>query len=550
VESVALELERRDNRRFLRVRWTTVVLLVIVGWALYLRLHGVGWGLPYNFLNPDEGTIVPKAFHIAGGHLDPRFFYYPSLFFYLLAGLYRVIGLFWHPAVGPMFRFGTFTIDPGPYYLAGRLLVVALGTASVYLVYRLGREAFSSSVGLVAAAFLAVEPLHVRYSHVAVTDVPATAFALLAMFLLLRAARGGGRRWLLAGAIAAGLATSIKYNLGMLVIPATVAGLIVGRPQEPARLRARHATLARAWFVMRRVYVPMLLAFIVTTPFAILDAGRFVHDFARQNQIVASGWLGYEHVGNSYWYNFSVNLAGALGLVLLSLVLAGLAYALWRHSLVDLIIAPYAALYFLYVSSWHALPDRYLLPIVPLLLVLAARLCVALSHIRLKLPRLVIAPAVATVLCAAIVLPLSDSMAYDRSLSGVDMRSVAKQWVERHIRPGVAVASDTYGPPLVTSKDLRFFVAAGIASPFYNVYPLKLPVPGGFVVWPTLAQLRHDGVRYVIVSSSVYDRITAAARQYPRQAAFYWHLRRSAKLVKVFRPQKDERGPWLKVYSI
>lgn len=550
MESEALELERRMGWRLSRLRWTTVALLVIVGWALYLRLHGVGWGLPYHYLNPDEGAIVPRAFHIATGHLDPRFFYYPSLLFYLLAALFRVIGLFWHPAVGSLFSQGTFTIDPGPYYLAGRLLVVSMGTASVYLVYRLGREAFGTTVGLVAAAFLAVEPLHVRYSHVAVTDVPGTAFALLAMLLLMRAARGGGRRWLLAGAIAAGLATSIKYNLGMLVIPATVAGVVVAGRSAPSGLRARRAALARAWFVVRRVYVPMLLAFIITTPFAVLDAGRFVHDFTRQNQIVARGWLGFEHIGNSYWYNFSVNLAGALGLVLLALALAGLAYALWRHSIVDLMIAPYTAVYFIYVSSWHELPDRYLLPIIPLLLLLAARLCVGVGRARLRLPRLVMVPAIATVLCAAMILPLSDSMAYDRSLSGVDMRSVAKQWVELHIQPGVAVAADAYGPPLVTSQDLPFFNAAGMTSPFYDVYSLELPVPGSVNYWPTVAQLRHYGVHYVIVSSSVYDRILAAASQYPLQTSFYWHLHRYGHLVKVFRPAKGQHGPWLKVYAI
>ena len=53
-----------------------------------------------------------------------------------------------------------------------------MGTASVYLVYRLGRVAFGRPAGLLAALFLAVAPLHVAYSHMAVTDV--TAVALLA----------------------------------------------------------------------------------------------------------------------------------------------------------------------------------------------------------------------------------------------------------------------------------------------------------------------------------------------------------------------------------
>ena len=65
-----------------------VVLVGLLALALALRLHGVTSGLPYNFLNPDEGTIVPKAFNVARGHLNPQFFFYPSLYFYLLAAVY------------------------------------------------------------------------------------------------------------------------------------------------------------------------------------------------------------------------------------------------------------------------------------------------------------------------------------------------------------------------------------------------------------------------------------------------------------------------------
>ena len=128
----------------------------------------------------------------------------------------------------------SWVVDPTPFYLAGRLLVVAFGGASLYLVYRLGKAAFSPLVGLLAALFLAVEPVHVRYSHVAVTDVPATAFSLLALLLLVGAAQGRGRRWLVAGAVAAGLATSVKYNLGMLFIPATVAWWYVSKKERGA----------------------------------------------------------------------------------------------------------------------------------------------------------------------------------------------------------------------------------------------------------------------------------------------------------------------------
>ena len=271
-------------------------------------------------------------------------------------------------------------VDPGPYFLLGRLLSVAMGTASVYLVYRLGRDGFGRAAGLLAALFLAVAPLHVAYSHMAVTDVTAVAFSLLALVLLQLAVRDGRRgaagaggarrrapsegdqapldwrgrvaaglaaerraaRWLVLGALAAGLATSTKYNLGMLVLPATVAAVYACRG-EVARRAAAGGRAALVWLrvLVLRVYVPMAVAFVVASPFVVLDAPRFIRDFRRQSQIMDRGWLGFEHVGNGFWYNVTPNLTGAVGVVLVVLGVAGVVWALWRHTRLDLLLAPY-----------------------------------------------------------------------------------------------------------------------------------------------------------------------------------------------------------------
>ena len=63
----------------------------------------------------------------------------------------------------------------------------------------------------------------------------------------------------------------------------------------------------------------MLLAFVLGSPFVVLDAPHFLHDFARQSRIMDRGWLGFENVGNGFWYNLESTSAGALGIVLLVL---------------------------------------------------------------------------------------------------------------------------------------------------------------------------------------------------------------------------------------
>lgn len=562
-------------------------LATVLAYALYLRLHGITWGLPYNYLNPDEATIVRESFHIAQGHVNPSWFLYPSLMFYLVAAVYLGIGLAWHPSFAHSFLSkGSFIVDASPYYLSARLVAVACGVVSVYLIYRLGREAFSRPAGMLAALFLAVVPLHVTYSHYAVTDVPATMFSLLALLFLVRAAKGGGRRALVWGAFAAGAATSTKYNLGMLLIPATIAGVYALRGAAASRgahgapaahgtadltdddhgdraaadaqdeatggrhpLRALVRRCPLAFGLVRRVYLPMTLGFVAFTPFAVLDAPHFVSDFLRQNRIVARGWLGFEHTGNGYWYNLHVNLPGAMGIVLFAVSLGGLAWALHRRRRPDTMLVTYVVVYYLYVSSWTALQERYLLPILPILVLLASRLCVRLVRVR-YVRRRVLAPLVTGLLVAGLLLPLSASIAYDRTLHGTDVRTVAKHWIETHIPRGSIIAAEPYGPPLVSRMAVYYFNAAGHHQVYYRLVHLPLPLPGVKDKRHSIAFLRRKGVRYVIVSSEVYDRVLAAANVYPRQVGFYARLARHAKLVKAFAPGPGERGPTIEVYRV
>jgi 4-amino-4-deoxy-L-arabinose transferase-like glycosyltransferase len=549
-----------------RSRLVVVVLAAVLVLAALLRLKGIAWGLPLSLVNVDESTVLPKAFGVARGGLDPQFFYYPSFFFYLVGAVYLLAApVLWAVRGVDPLAMASFVTDPTPYFVLGRLVSAAAGTASVYLVYRLGREAFGRPAGLVAALLLAVAPLHVAYSHMAVTDVTATALSLLALLLLLQAARGAGGRRLIAGAVVAGLATSTKYNLGLLVLPATVAAAYACREQVAARLAARRAArgpggphlaafgrAALAWArpLLLRVYLPMLVAFVLGSPFIVLDPGHFRHDFLRQNRIMARGWLGFENAGNGLWYNLHVNLWAALGAVLLVLGLAGLVWALWRHRPFDLMVAPYVIVYVAYVSTWKELADRYLLPVVPLLILLAVRFCVELATARPAWRRVGV-PVAAALLAVALVAPVRASLAFDRGLSGPDTRAQATAWIEANVPTGATVAVETSGPQLRRVADRRYYRQAGrLASSFFNVVRLGLPAPGMPNRSHDLDWVRSSGAQYVVVSSKVYDRVLAAAAHYPSVVAFYRDLDRRATLVKTFSPGPDERGPTIKVYRL
>ena len=74
-----------------------IALAAILVLAAVLRLVGVRYGLPLAVLNPDESSIVPRAWRMGHGHLDPGWYDYPSLLMGLLAPVQAFFGA---PALG------------------------------------------------------------------------------------------------------------------------------------------------------------------------------------------------------------------------------------------------------------------------------------------------------------------------------------------------------------------------------------------------------------------------------------------------------------------
>ena len=448
-----------------------VALVATLALAAALRLVGIRYGLPYPLLNPDEGNIVPRAWDLAnGGGLDPSWYDYPSLLMLLLA------------------PFQAWQAEPD--YLAARLVAVALGLAGVAAAWWLGRRAYGPWAGLVGAAAVAVATVHVAYSRMAVTDVALT----LGVTCCLALALAGRLEW---AGLAAGLAASAKYPGVFLAVPLLVAG----------------------WGQWRRLAVAAGLAvaaFALTSPFVVLHAGEAWGDARRVQDLARAGWLGFEDDPPTA-LAFLDRLWDGLGPALLVAV-AGLAVALARRSRADLVLVSFAAVWFLQLLPLNAHFDRYVLPLVPVLGVLAGRL-----------------PGLAGLALAALVVPLAWSAGDARELTRTDTRVEARAWIDRNLPAGARVAADPSMPPL----------------PRQRVTGLELPGPGR----PTdpdrdVERLRRQGVEYAFVTGAVADRVRAAAGRYPHETRFYDDLERRTDRLLLLRPGGDLAGPWVAVYRL
>src|SRR5579872_5577792 len=63
-------------------------IVIIVALGAVLRLYPIWFGLPDLPGRPDEATAVMQALRINGGDFDPHFFHWPSLTFYVFAGVF------------------------------------------------------------------------------------------------------------------------------------------------------------------------------------------------------------------------------------------------------------------------------------------------------------------------------------------------------------------------------------------------------------------------------------------------------------------------------
>src|SRR3954463_6753244 len=176
-----------DPRRIFTPDVLAVALLFLFAFAL--RVYGVRGSLPY-VGHPDEPKLIDSAIHIVkSGDLNPRLYIWSSIYIYiealvvkahLLWGVLR--GYYAGPQSLPDVTH-IFTLAPGVYVWA-RTLTAVVGAATVALLYAVGREMFNGSrrVGVAAALMLAVSPLHIEYSHYALTDVPLGLMGLLVLW--------------------------------------------------------------------------------------------------------------------------------------------------------------------------------------------------------------------------------------------------------------------------------------------------------------------------------------------------------------------------------
>ena len=414
--------------------WWTVdrlFLTAILGVAATARFWAISFGLPHPNARPDEEAVgsIASAFYL--GIFGETNFVYPPLFMLVLAGTWRLVFSLMPPTLAWMhIRPTVLARTVVAERLTARLLSAAAGTASVWLVFRIGLRLFGRSAAFTGAGFLALAFLHVRDSHFGVTDIPMTFMVLVAFLAIVKLSESGSDRDLAVASLLTGLAVATKYNAALLVLPASFA--ILDDPR-------RRPLVARFGRIV--VYGLLMVAtFLVVCPHAVIRHEQFIADVMFNARHLAEGH-GAE-LGRGWSYHVTTTLRYGLGLPLFAAGLIGVALAMWREPRRGVLVASFPIAYYLLIGSGQTVFARYILPVVPFLCLTAGyAVSCAAAWLTRSIGRPAWRVAATWVMAVAVVWPsLVSVVAFDRLLAQEDSRLAARRWIEARFAPDTPIA--------------------------------------------------------------------------------------------------------------
>jgi 4-amino-4-deoxy-L-arabinose transferase-like glycosyltransferase len=420
----------------------TLGLFAILGIAAILLLHGIQ---DLEFLGPtqDEPLLVePVMRMLTTGSYDFGNYEYGGVYFYVLAIAF-IMKMF-HAA--PHGRFHTIADFPETnFYSIGRIVTIFFNLATIAAVYGVARKYFGRLPAVAASLILAFSGLVYTISHQVRLDFALAFFVLLAHWFFLRMGdEPSSLNYTFAGFFC-GLAIGTKYTVAPIFISLLMAHALAKKD------RWLNWNLIVALFVGVAVYV-------ITNLYAFIHLAVFVDRLATAiyHNLNPGHW---SSVSNRALEHTRLLAYDGIGIIALLAALITIPRIFLRQRGIEsdriLILWTFPFLHLLLIGSYPSGFPRYLLPILPLLSILAGegiRIAVDWLKTRNKTAQRFgkyLAPAAVALL---LVQPVCGAIQYYSEISKALPAKDVIDWVQKNIPAGAKILADPTGPLIPTDR--------------------------------------------------------------------------------------------------
>jgi hypothetical protein len=409
-----------DQNQQHQVNWPSVALFSLM---FLLCLIGYRYQME-EAIHPDERLVDGMIQQVESGSLELKQFWYTTGYVYLCAALEEVVSWIVHSEL--------------PLHMIQHAVSVLASILSCLVVYFIGRELFSKTVALLAAALFGFSFLPVYLAHFGIIEPFLVFLFLSALLSIIQLQKRWNKMSFAKAGLLAGLVIGTKQTGFIIFIPFLVGMLWLFK----RKVLNKFGITEMATYLLSAFTGYFLLA-----PYTIIRFGKF-YDYQMKQLLKLEGTTNVRFFASTAYSSFGSigvliqNLIDGVGLPLLIAAIFG-AILLFRKSLfAATILIPISVIYFVITAEVAVVPFHYALLLCPLLALCAAYAIEFVSgfagHYR--------GPVMAGLTIGLLISSALKIWSFERVLQGEDTRRVAATWCYKNLPPGVRIDFELFGP--------------------------------------------------------------------------------------------------------
>ncbi len=515
-------------------------LFTLLCFAFLLRIWNVNWGLPQLYEEAIPLRFGMKLWNPGSDTIDFHFFVYPSFTYllqFILQGLHFLTGYIFGTYSNIDAFLKVYASNPTIFAIIARLTSAVFDVGTIAVAYAFLDQFADRRTALVGAFMMSINVLLISEAHLINVDTPLTFFCVLSLYCLFRIYTTPTRKWYILSGIAVGLAAATKYHGGILIGALVVVHLLRSESFSGAirSLKDRNLFYAAA---------SSGLVFILFNPLLLFHLDDFILKLQMTEVHMEAGHLGLDSDTSTIGFYLLQSLPINLGVLLTVVSFMSFMYLLISRVRKNLVLLVIPILFIVLLGSWKMRADRYILPVIPFLVMSAAIGSVMVWDLILhygrttKLSGLLEANKKTVGVVATLVLAipmLGNIVKYNNTISLPDTRTIASEWIQHNMPRYSAVATGPFGVELSNSAFL--------------IMPIQFSAIGSERMAPFYDTRWYEDLDLLVASDFDYGRYKEDPVRYQDLLKFYDTLRTSWKLVHEIASNENQTGPTLWFYK-